>query len=108
MKRNQSVTNEVPETKVKIVAMTAAFITVIAILHIGIWIWKLDCFYITKPGEGSLHFITFYLDEIFVSLMYSLIIIVGIGAVIIIATYRRGIYNAQKDVDAIIIKGKEA
>ena len=106
MKRNQYVTSELPETKETILIVTVSFILSIVILYIGIWLDLLDCYYINKPIKPSLKFISFYLNDLFVLLMYSLVVIVGIGAIIIIAIYRRDIYNAQKEVDKIIIKGK--
>jgi hypothetical protein len=62
MKRNQYVTSELPETKVKILIMTMSFITLIVIAHIGFWIWQLDRYNIQEPIEFSLHCITFYLN----------------------------------------------
>ena len=107
MKRNQYVTNRLPDSNIKVIVITSYVVAVIFILYAGIWIGQLECVHITKISSISLHFIKFYLNEIFISLMYSLVGITGIGAVVITVTYRRDIYNAQKKVDEIIIKGKE-
>ena len=107
MIRNQYVRNRETERKEKITIAAMSFITAIAILYAGIWIGQLECCHVTALSRVSLHFAIYYLNDIFLFLLYSLLVIIGIGAVIIIATYRRDIYNAQKDVDEIIIKGKE-
>ena len=106
MIRNQYVRNRETERKEKITIAAMSFITAIAILYAGIWIGQLECCHVTALSRVSLHFAIYYLNDIFLFLLYSLLVIIGIGAVIIIATYRRDIYNAQKDVDEIIEKGK--
>ena len=107
MKRHRYVTNRLPDSDRKVRVITLYVVTAIFILYAGIWIGQLECCHITKLTRASLHFIMYYLNEIFLFVMYSLLAITGIGAVIIIATYRRDIYNSQKAVDEIIIKGKE-
>ena len=107
MKTNQHVTNRLSKPDRNVRVITLYVVAAIVILQAGIFIGQLKSFGIASPVVIAHKFILFYLDEIFVSLMYSGIITVTIGTVIIIATYRRDIYNAQKEVDKIIIKGQE-
>jgi hypothetical protein len=95
-----------PVTQETILTATVYFILAIVILYTGIWLGRLDSYYINKPIKPSLQLISFYLNDLFVLLIYSLVVIVGIGAIIIIATYRRDIYNAQKEAEVIITRGR--
>ena len=107
MKINHHTTNRLPKPDSNVRVITLYVVAAIVILQAGIFIGQLKSFGIASPVVIAHKFMLFYLDEIFVSLMYSGIITVTIGTVIIIATYRRDIYNAQKKVDEITIKGQE-